>query len=36
MGFKAAALLGGYDAWKAAYPVEPYPAPVGEPSAAST
>lgn len=23
MGFKAAALLGGFDAWKARYPVEP-------------
>jgi len=31
MGFRAAALLGGYDAWKAEYPVEPSPAPVGGP-----
>jgi len=23
MGFKAAALTGGYDAWKAEHPVEP-------------
>jgi hypothetical protein len=29
MGFRATAFLGGYGAWKAHYPVEPFPATVG-------